>query len=80
MTHPALAKLTLAEIHERGRRARIVGVPYFGANPFVADNSIEDFDLWAAKCSAWWAGWLAEDRGRDAMVQAHVNCGGLRFR
>lgn len=79
MTHPTLASLTLAEIHERGRRARIMGVPYFGTNPFAADSSIKDFDEWAAKTSAWWAGWLQEDRGRDQAVHAHVH-GGPRFR
>ena len=79
MTHPSLAHLSLAEIHERGRRARIMGVPYFdGANPFVADNSIRDFEVWAAKASAWWAGWLEADGGRDAAVQAHVQ--GPRFK
>lgn len=59
-------------------RQRRLGVPYFGANPFVADNSIRDFEVWAAKASAWWAGWLQEDRGRDASVQAHVH--GSRFK
>lgn len=78
MTHPSLANLTLAEIRDRGVQARRMGVPYFGTNPFVADNSIRDFDLWAAKASAWWAGWLQEDRGRDEAVQARVR--GPRFR
>ena len=78
MTHPALASLTIAEIHDRGAHARRLGVPYFGANPFVADNSIRDFEVWAAKASAWWAGWLQEDRGRDESVQAHVH--GPRFK
>lgn len=72
MTHPTLANLTLAEIHDRGVHARRMGVPYFGTNPFVADRSIKDFDVWAAKASAWWAGWLQEDRGRDEFGQAHV--------
>ena len=78
VTHPSLANLTLAEIHERGASARRLRVPYFGANPFVADSSIKDFDTWAEKSAAWWAGWLTEDRGRDAAVQAHVR--GPRFR
>ena len=45
MTHPTLAKLTLDEIHERGVHARRMGVPYFGASPFVADSSIKEFDV-----------------------------------
>jgi hypothetical protein len=78
MTHPSLANLTLDEICDRGVHARRMGVPYFGTNPFVADNSIRDFDVWAAKSAAWWAGWLQEDRGRDEAVHAHVR--GSRFR
>jgi len=77
VTHPTLAKLTPAEIHERGRRARIMGVPYFGGNPFASDTSIKDFDAWAAKTATWWGGWIEEDNGRDRDVQAHRN--GPRF-
>jgi hypothetical protein len=75
MTHPTLAALTLDEIRERGASARRMGLPYFGTNPFVADSSIEDLDVWAARAATWWAGWLAEDRGRDVAVQALLNSG-----
>lgn len=71
-THPALANLTLAEIHERGARARRMSLPYFGCNPFLHDDT--------AKVSAWWAGWLRGRRGgRDKHVQAHLH-GGPRFK
>lgn len=70
MTHPALTSLTLAEIRQRGRDARSLGLPYF-SNPFRHDLTIE-FELWVAKCLAWEAGWLAEDRGRTEEVQEQL--------
>lgn len=68
MTHPALDSLTLGDIRDRGRQARRMGLPFVGSNPFVGDDSIEPLEEWAAKCMAWNAGWLEEDRGRSLEV------------
>lgn len=71
MSHPVLASLTLAESHERGRNARRMGLPYFIANPFASDLSIESLEECAAKSMAWYAGWLEQDAGCTEAVRNH---------
>ena len=63
----------LEGIQRRGRLDRAAGLA-FGQNPFYDANvpldTPEQLFEWNDMCLAWASGWLAEDGGRDAGLQA----------